>query len=99
MYIMYKYHIQISRTWDLDTCISTTSSMLQELNSEMVVIYVTGLLQGVSFCQDPGMAFTEDQITECQNIMEQFIPQAMKALFSHSDPRQLCCFYFDGLCS
>ena len=73
--------------------------MLQELNSEMVVIYVTGLLQGVSFCQDPGMAFTEDQITECQNIMEQFIPLAMKALFSHSDPRQLCCFYFDGLCS
>ena len=82
----------------MDTCIATTSSMLRELNSEEVADYIVGLLQGATFCQDPSMAFTEEQITECQNTVAQFLPLAMKALFSHSDPRQLCCFYFDGLC-
>ena len=86
------------RAWDLDTCIATTSSMLRELNSQSVTIYVVGLLQGAAFCEDPNMAFTEEQIIECHNNVAQFMPLAMKALFSHSDPRQLCCFYFDGLC-
>ena len=96
---MYIKYINIFRTWDLDTCIATTNSMLQELNSQSVPNYVTGLLKGVAFCKDPGMEFTEEQITECQNTVAQFIPLAMTALFSHSDARYMCCLYFDGLCN
>ena len=72
--------------------------MLRTLISPDTATAIVDVLIGERFCEDPSMGFTEDQITECQGNVAQFIPPAMKALFSRSDPRQLCCFYFDGLC-
>ena len=98
VYVCITCIIQINRAWDLDTCIATTSSMLRTLISPDVATAIVDLLKGERFCQDPSMAFTEDETAECQEIVTQFMPRVMKALFSRSDPRQLCCFYFDGLC-
>ena len=72
--------------------------MLRALISPDTATAIVDVLIGERFCEDPSMAFTEDEIKECQDIVAQFMPLAMQALFSHSDARQLCCFYFDGLC-
>ena len=92
------YSFEINRTWDLDTCITTTSSMLRTLISPELAVAIVNMLKGEGFCEDPSMAFTDDQIIECHENIGNFMPPAMKALFSRSDPRQLCCFHFDGLC-
>ena len=92
------YSFEINRTWDLDSCITTTSSMLRTLISPELAVAIVNMLKGEGFCEDPSMAFTDDQIIECHENIGNFMPPAMKALFSRSDPRQLCCFYFDGLC-
>ena len=92
------YSFEINRTWDLDSCITTTSSMLRTLISPELAVAIVNMLKGEGFCEDPSMAFTDDQIIECHENIGNFMPPAMKALFSRSDPRQLCCFHFDGLC-
>ena len=82
----------------MDSCITTTSSMLRTLISPELAVAIVNMLKGEGFCEDPTMAFTDDQIIECHENIGNFMPPAMKALFSRSDPRQLCCFHFDGLC-
>merc|ERR1711863_16095 len=83
------------REWDLDTCIDTTTSMLEKLLSDEVATGIVDLLKGERFCQDPDMLFTEEEITKCQDLVTEFIPHAMQALFFRSDARQLCCFHFE----
>ena len=60
--------------WDCATCLATTSPMLEILVAPTTSAAVTDLLTGEKFCQDPALAFTEEEIKQCQDYITQFIP-------------------------
>ena len=62
-------------------------------------VSIIEILKSEKFCQDPSLAFTEEQIKECQDYITQFIPVAMKELFTDLGPPSWNCnFYFDLEC-
>ena len=48
--------------------------MLEILEAPTTSVAITDLLNGEKFCQDPSLAFTEEQIKQCQDYITQFIP-------------------------
>ena len=60
--------------WDCATCLATVTPMLEILEAPTTSVAITDLLNGEKFCQDPSLAFTEEQIKQCQDYITQFIP-------------------------
>ena len=52
--------------------------MLKILVAPTTSVFFTDLLTGEAFCQDPALAFTEDEIKQCQDYITQFIPIGKK---------------------
>ena len=51
------------------------------LDDQTALKIVTNL-NGPDFCQDPALAFDQEQIKDCQNFVTSYIPSSLKALFS-----------------
>ena len=67
--------------WDCDTCKTNVKAMLEILVAPSTASTIVEALKGEEFCQDPSLAFTEEQVKECQEYITEFIPLALQDLF------------------
>ena len=65
--------------------------------SEMAASDIVNALKGPTFCQDPSLGLSEEQVTGCQGFIEAFMPAALKTLFVDDAPsgEEICQEFFD----
>merc|ERR1712141_946459 len=89
----------LMRNWDCDACKTNVEAMQEIFLAPTTAVRVTEYLKGEAFCQDPSLAFTEEESKVCQEGVTMFMPIALNVLFSDDafESGRVCNFYL-GVC-